>query len=331
MLRLVTHIERLLLAHDCVIVPGLGGFVLQAVPAAYSAEEHIFTPMRKSLLFNSTLKHQDGLLAESYMKAYNVNYSKAVEMLGEDVDTLRRRFSESGQIDMGSIGILHKGSEGQYVFTPSEDNLLNVSAYGLPSFYLTPLSLLRREQDDLFISARNPESRRKDDVYIRVNRSVLRAVTAIAAVVVLILLISTPVKNVNPATYTASFIPTGIKPEQSAAVSASMERTVVAVVPDSTREVEPVAEPEPLVISPTPQSQGKIYYAVVGSFPNEESGEKFIKGLDKTQYPTVAYVKKGDKVRVYINKFDNREEAEVYIDALRRTEKHKDAWLFISR
>ena len=33
MLRIVTHIERLLLVHDCVIVPKFGGFVLQAVPA----------------------------------------------------------------------------------------------------------------------------------------------------------------------------------------------------------------------------------------------------------------------------------------------------------
>ena len=32
MLELVRHIEYLLTEHDCVLVPGLGGFVLQYVP-----------------------------------------------------------------------------------------------------------------------------------------------------------------------------------------------------------------------------------------------------------------------------------------------------------
>lgn len=47
MLRIVTHIERLLLVHDCVIVPKFGGFVLQAVPAMQHKEEHTFRPLRK--------------------------------------------------------------------------------------------------------------------------------------------------------------------------------------------------------------------------------------------------------------------------------------------
>ena len=40
MLRIITHIERLLLTHDCVILPKFGGFVLQILPATYEEEEH---------------------------------------------------------------------------------------------------------------------------------------------------------------------------------------------------------------------------------------------------------------------------------------------------
>ena len=52
MLRIVTHIERLLLVHDCVIVPKFGGFVLQVVPAVRRVEEHTFCPLRKEMIFH---------------------------------------------------------------------------------------------------------------------------------------------------------------------------------------------------------------------------------------------------------------------------------------
>ena len=73
MLRIITHIERLLLTHDCVILPKFGGFVLQILPATYEEEEYSFRPMRKEVMFNVTLQHTDGLLSESYMQTYGVD------------------------------------------------------------------------------------------------------------------------------------------------------------------------------------------------------------------------------------------------------------------
>ena len=39
MLAITKHIEYLLTEHDCVLIPGLGGFVLQDRPARFSTEE----------------------------------------------------------------------------------------------------------------------------------------------------------------------------------------------------------------------------------------------------------------------------------------------------
>lgn len=332
MLRLITHIERLLLAHDCIIVPKFGGFVLQAVSANCSSEGHVFRPMRKDLLFNSTLQHQDGLLAESYMKMYGVDYKTAVNLIEEDVEVLIHRLNSAGQIDMGSIGILHIGDEGQFVFSPAEDPVLSVEAYGLPTFYFTPLSLLKHEQEGLFVPVYQHEVK-KDAIYIRINRSVLRTVMAAAVVAGLVLLVSTPVKDVNTSTYTASFIPKEIT------ISNPSASKVVADLVDEVISEPVLAEPvdilpEPVVagVEPMIQKNGKTYYAVIGSFPNEEQGNKYItQEVNETIYPNVGYVRSGNKVRVYTQKFDNREEAEVYIASLRQTEKHKEAWLFISR
>ncbi|MDD4516421.1 SPOR domain-containing protein [Massilibacteroides sp.] len=333
MLRLVTHIEQLLFVHDCVIVPKLGGFVLQSVPASYSGEEHIFHPMRKELLFNATLKHQDGLLAESYMKMYDVNYRKATDMIEEDVTVLLHRLNESGQIDFNSMGTLQIGSEGQYVFLPAEDNPLSVVSYGLPSFYFTPLALLKRESEDLFTPIYKQEEKKKDAVYIRINRSFLRVAGAAAAVVVLILLISTPVKDVNPSTYTASFIPTTeIRTQKQAIPESAVEVPTLDEAPTVSIDVKDVEPAEAVaVVEPQKLNNGKTYYIVIGSFPNEELCNKYITEVDKEKYPRVGYVRRGEKVRVYSDKFENRAEAETYLATLRQTDKHKDAWLFISR
>ncbi len=338
MQRIVAHIERLLVTHDCVIVPKLGGFVLQSVPASYSHEEHVFRPMRKDLLFNGTLNHQDGLLVESYMKAYDVTYRKAAEMVEQDIEVLLERLNQTRNIELGSIGTLSLGEEGRIVFQVADENVFNVEAYGLPSFYMTPLSLLRKEGEELFVPTYNPTlEKKKDTIYIRINKRVLRVTGSVAAVIAFILLLSTPIKEVNHSTYTASFVPAEMsiqKPVTNQEVNpVAEESTPAELTSDTTSETiipEEVTQPEPEP-APVVQKSGKIYYIVIGSFPNEEMGKQYMSEVDRSISPNVGYVVRGEKVRVYSDKFDDKKEAEAYLATLRKTDKHKDAWLFISR
>ena len=73
MSRIISHIEKLLLKHDCVIVPHIGGFVLQHIPAHYEKDEQIFYPEQKEIVFNRELQHNDGLLSESYIQFYHTD------------------------------------------------------------------------------------------------------------------------------------------------------------------------------------------------------------------------------------------------------------------
>ena len=74
MIELSRHIESLMLNHDCVIVPGLGGFITQYMHARYIAEEGLFLPPYRSVGFNQQLTFNDGLLVQSYMQAYDTSY-----------------------------------------------------------------------------------------------------------------------------------------------------------------------------------------------------------------------------------------------------------------
>ena len=49
--RIEKYIEKLLLTHDCVILPDLGGFVAHYEPHYQSEEDHSFFPPTRSLSF----------------------------------------------------------------------------------------------------------------------------------------------------------------------------------------------------------------------------------------------------------------------------------------
>mgnify|MGYP000802840522 FL=1 len=81
MIELAQHIEALLLENDCVIVPGLGGFVAHYTPAMRVAEENTFLPPTRIIGFNPQLKMNDGLLVQSYMAVYDTDFSDATRIV----------------------------------------------------------------------------------------------------------------------------------------------------------------------------------------------------------------------------------------------------------
>ena len=94
--------------------------MLQTLPATYQEEEHLFRSMRKEVMFNVTLQHTDGLLSESYMQTYGVDYRKAQLMLEEDIEALNVSLEQDKRITLGRIGTFSIGEEGQTIFTPGD-------------------------------------------------------------------------------------------------------------------------------------------------------------------------------------------------------------------
>lgn len=326
MFRVTTHIERLLTIHDCVIIPNFGGFVLQTTSARCQQKENTFLPMRKELAFNPSLLHSDGLLVNSYMQVYEVDFLQAKAMLDSDVEDLQTSLHKLSKVSLGSIGFFRTGETGQTIFSPGETDLFNADFYGLTSFGLQPLPPITtedREEEPAGI----PQDR-DDAYYIRVSRRLLHSAIASAAAVVLFLLISTPVKDVNPATYTASFLPIERIAATTVPVQVAAEVTGTTEAFVSATTAIPVAA---VKASPAPLPKAKTYYVIIGSFPNEEQANLFIAGVDAKAFANVNTVVRDGKHRVYANAFDNREDAESYLNVVRGYNKYETAWLFISR
>ena len=133
------HIEILLLSNDCVIVPGLGGFMAHHVAARYDETDGLFLPPLRTLGFNPQLKLNDSLLAQSYVEAYDISYPEALCRIEDEVNELKQRLDNEGQYELNDIGTLSVNEDGNYVFEPCESGILTPSLYGLSSFEMKPL------------------------------------------------------------------------------------------------------------------------------------------------------------------------------------------------
>lgn len=305
MLRIVSHLKKLLLVNDCVIVPRFGGFVLHDVPASYDKEKHFFRPMCRDIVFNTTLRYNDGLLVESYMKMYDVAYQKAYRLIEDDVDDIKTLLYKNREVSLDTIGLFRLGNEGQVIFQPVDSGFQSIESYGLASFRLQTLQLLEKEESVLSADGKKAINERM--FYIPVSRKLVRGIIGIAAAVVLFLIVSTPVKQMDVNTYAANFIPFARETEMP------MEKATPPAVRKSTERFK----------------DKQLYYVIVSSLNSEKQADLFISRMDKSQFNRVDKLVEARKVRVYADKFDNREQADAYMAKLRKNPTYKDAWVYI--
>ena len=342
MLRIIEHIEQMLSVHDCVIIPGFGGFVLQVTPTWYNAEAHRFEPLHKELVFNETLQHNDGLLIESYRQSEATDYRSAYQLVQADVAELKALLERDGQVEMAPIGIFRRGEEGQLIFEASRDtDWLNASMFGLPAFTIEPLA----EELPIPMNVEKMEKRRPDVYYIPVNRRLVRWVAAAVVAIVVFLSASTSVEEVNRSAYTASFVPTemlnaNMQKDEPSPAEPEPTSTKVEVTPRAETKPAPVEKPKAetkVVKAPAPKREAaktveaapqKRYYIVIASLASSEQAAQYMKGVGQKDCPNMAVLQTKGKYRVYADRFTDKAAAEKYQNTLRKNPKYKDAWLF---
>ena len=192
MIELAQHIEVLLLENDCVIVPGLGGFVAHYTPAMRVAEENVFLPPTRIIGFNPQLKMNDGLLVQSYMAVYDTDFSDATRIVEKEVAHIFTALHEEGKVDLPNIGELRYSIHGIYDFVPYDHKITTPYLYGLDSFEMQELAELKKPYMEKTIRYSVPvvPEDKKRRFEIKFNRSYLSNAVAMIAVVALFFFLS---------------------------------------------------------------------------------------------------------------------------------------------
>ena len=121
------HIDFLLHTHDCIIVPGLGGFVVNETGVEKNGLWGLDAPTFE-LIFNNKLTYNDGLLAESLMKTSNISFAAATKQIDSASQELRSILMKSEEVEWDNLGTFKTNGENNLIFTPNK-------AYVRPQFF----------------------------------------------------------------------------------------------------------------------------------------------------------------------------------------------------
>ncbi len=332
-------IAELLSEHDCVIIPGFGGFIGNYTPARIDPVNHTFHPPSKQLLFNVNLRHNDGLLATRISTTLSISYHDASRIAEGFSDECIQVLNSGESLQFPRIGRLFAGNEGNIQFEQHKTSNLLTDSFGLGTFISPPVSQ----------TASRGNLRRKKAVTINTVKrgfripkifrwaAVLAIPIAIAGVIGVMQYDKISTRYANNAGILSSVfsrfssaslfekksVPSGIKP--IATTSQGDSKTVDPPVEEQTGK-EIVAETASAAVVETVNS-GDRFAVIIGAFKLEENAEKLILELQAKGIGASVYDQsRSGLYRVTMGTFSNRKEA-LQLLASAQSTGFQGAWL----
>lgn len=140
MISMIEHIEYLMLSNDCVVVPGFGAFIAQYTSSNNCAQNSTFTSPKRSISFNASINHNDGLLANSIAKKALIPYAEALKQIEKSTTICRQALSDGSEVPFGRLGFFISNGEGHIEFIPFHHEYANDDFFGLQSFSFPTLA-----------------------------------------------------------------------------------------------------------------------------------------------------------------------------------------------
>ncbi|MES2620322.1 MAG: hypothetical protein V4615_05665, partial [Bacteroidota bacterium] len=133
------YISELLYDHDCVIIPGFGGFVCNYKPAEVHPVVNTISPPSKAVSFNRNLRSNDGLLLNHIAVQEQISFDDAFVSVYAWVGSTNTLLQKGEEINLRGIGKLHNNIEGNLIFTCDESVNYLKSSFGLRTITAAPV------------------------------------------------------------------------------------------------------------------------------------------------------------------------------------------------
>lgn len=335
MKELTSHIEFLLLENQYVIIPNLGGFVINREPAQVDSQGFILPPSL-SFGFNSELKYNDGLLAESYMKINGFSFETSCKRIEDSVKTIKANFAEGKDVDFGKLGVL-SFSNNHIVYTPKSTTILtHPEIWGYSKLNIGRLV-------DNHLEETTPS---KKKVYLR-QFAVYAGTAAVAA-----LFLMTPINRdvldkvqqsgflintTDSITHTISKGSNFIASNQfiSAKID-SLKNNIEKKSIEIAKTKEDLKKKEvlraKLVAETNKASYDRLYYIIIGGDTDRSVASRLLAKTKASGFNNASLIESDGRYRIYVATFHDKTEANKYLNRFRiNNPEHGDAWLHSQR
>ena len=186
MFSIIEHIEYLITCHDCVAVPGWGAFIANNNPAHYYQEELSMRRPLRSVGFNSSLTHNDGLLVNSVMRREGMSYEEAMRTIEEAVVSFRQQLAKGAEVSMGRLGYFSRTRKSGEFVPFANDNSCDIY-FGLADLKIQTVECLEQDAE---VNKPTGNVLNGRNIF---TRKATRIAASIAVLIGLSIMLSTPV------------------------------------------------------------------------------------------------------------------------------------------
>ena len=319
-------IKDLLYSNDCVVLPGMGGFIAKYKGASLNTSLHTVYPPQKTIGFNPQIKENDGLLVSALCTLNNCTYAEGKIELDAWVKEQSNTLLRGEKISWRGIGILFQDRLGKIQFIPDSKGNFSLESFGLEKIILVPVE--RKIEEPL-----------TDDVSVLEKRAAqgskwiwkAAAVLALPILGVGIFALSQKIESTD--WQYASFKLFGTK-SRVAQYNPAVTRTIPTYTVTADTYIVPApavnetAETAPIRLEETEAvaTSKKKYEVIVGAFAVSDNAKRLVRDLKKKGFSAALSSRKGNLQLVSSGSEDNYEAALQQLDRA-KTEISSSCWL----
>ena len=355
--RLVSHIEFLLHDHNCVIIPEFGGFVVNAIHSCVENGGALHAPSCE-LVFNRDLTYNDGLLAQSYMKTYQLTFETATLEIQKGVRDLKHRLYDHRHLEMGQLGSFVMHDDKRIVYAPA--SFTRPAFFGLSKTTLKPLALMpptevARTKVVPLNPVKPPEVNPEVNLETNTKRKRIASISAAAVAVIAIMLLLFPASDSTVGRQSARMLsetewfrakPSPITHPDVLADQTQIETITEEAVPTAGIAHESVM-PNDLAVADgagteLPQNGEMIkttaasmvdevlpkYYIIMGVFTRTQTAQKMTDELTGKGFTQTGWLERSGRIDVYAASFTDEAAAKIYLKEIHgQYPAYSDAWV----
>ena len=308
------YISQLLYKNDCVIVMNFGGFVCSSISANLNKKTGILTPPNKSILFNSQLKDNDGLLINHIAQSEDISQEDAKINLLKFVEQSLKNLNKFKSCRFEEIGLFTLNSDKNIIFTQDLKTNYNLNAFGFQDIINNKIT-----RDNSEIIEESLKLIKKKNNFT--TKRLLKAAAIIIPLIGISFLsitqedrinnIYTQIANVNPISFKKDNV-TVLKDQGNKEIKIKQEIQPEII----NNEVSQVFKE---VIIPSQK-----FYIIAGAFSIEKNANKLKNRLNSWNYNS-SIIKNDKMMRVSYDSFDSKEQALISLAKIRK--ENPQAWI----
>lgn len=319
------HISDLLCEHNCVIIPDFGGFVANYESAFIdSRTNHMFAP-KKSIVFNRSLKNNDGLLVNEIAVGEGLTFKQAKKELDKYVLNLNESLSLHKKVFIDEVGTLLLTSDDKVLFVQSNSRNHLLDSYGFTTIQYPTIQ--RTSVQERF----EEKIKHIDKAHLPSNKKPWLKAAAVLIPLLMVSALGISNKDKIHSVYA------NLSPFGSYSSSTVVEAVETATTHLSSFDVEsPTNNIEEAVLSfyeaknnmtTVVENEVPKHFIIAGAFSSERNAKKMISKLQKSNFTSSKIVGKSKSglYRVSYDGFVNSSDAIMALREIKKT--NPSAWL----